>query len=668
MAKKAKKKSKKKAGKKKAVKKAAKKTRKPAKKTAKKKARKPAKKKSAKRAKKKTTKRKRSKKARRAAKAPRVKEVSFETAETMAEAQRAISISEFFAKNRHLLGFDNPRKALLTCIKEAVDNSLDACEEAGILPEVEIEIKQLSDTRFLMTVRDNGPGILKEQIPRIFGQLLYGSKFHRLRMSRGQQGIGISAAGMYGLLTTGRSMKITSRTGRQKRAHYYEVQIDTKKNQPEIIKDEQVPWDRHHGTVVAIELEGRYKKGRQSVDEYLEQTAVANPHVSLAYTGPDGERVSYDRVSRQLPHRPKEIKPHPYGVELGVLIKMLKDTSSRTLKGFLQEEFSRVSSAVAQKICDEAKLYVRARPTRIARKEADALYAAVNRVKIMNPATDCLSPIGRDQVLKGLKNVIAADFYDAVTRPPTVYRGNPFQVEVGIAFGGDALPADDLVKVLRFANRVPLLYQQSACAVYRGVASTNWKGYGLSQARGALPSGPAAVMVHVASVWVPFTSESKEAVAHYPEIIKEIKLALQEVGRHMGVFVKRRRREADERKKRDYIETYMPTIAEALKEILKLKDKQTKVVVSRLRDVLEKTRKVKIAGERIIEPKAKKTPAKPAKKATKKNPKAAGKKARKARKPVSRRKKAAAKAGKKPRKTVRKPARKPPKQKKKRKK
>jgi DNA topoisomerase-6 subunit B len=533
---------------------------------------------------------------------PKNGEPVYETAETMAAAQRDISVSEFFAKNRHLLGFDNPRKALLTCIKEAVDNSLDACEEPGILPEVDVEIKQLSDDRFRFTVRDNGPGIVKEQIPNIFGKLLYGSKFHRLRMSRGQQGIGISAAGMYGLLTTGQSMQITSRTGRRRPAHYYEIQIDTKRNLPEIIKDEEVAWERHHGTVVTIELEGKYQKGRQSVDEYLEQTAVANPHVSLSATGPDGVIVKFDRVTGQLPPQPRTIKPHPHGVELGVLIKMLRDTKSRTLKGFLGEEFSRVSSNVAGRICDEAKLFVRARPSRIARNEADALYAAIQRVKIMNPSTDCLSPIGEEQIVKGLRNVIEADFYAAVTRPPSVYRGNPFQVEVGIAYGGPKLLPEELVRVLRFANRVPLLYQQSACAIYRAILATNWKSYGMSQAKGALPTGPAAVMVHLASVWVPFTSESKEAIAHYPEIIKEIKLALQEAGRRLSTFVNRRRRELDERKKRGYIELYMPAIAEALKDILGLKEGQTKLISTRLRQVLEKTRTVKIESERILGP------------------------------------------------------------------
>ncbi len=220
-----------------------------------------------------------------------------------------ISVSEFFAKNRHLLGFDNPRKALLTTIKEAVDNSLDACEEAGILPEIWVHVEATTPGRFQVGVQDNGPGILKQQLPLIFGKLLYGSKFHRLRMSRGQQGIGISAAGMYGLLTTGKPVKIMSQVSKRKPAHYYEIQIDTKKNHPEIlngggegvdippgeqgakyIEKHCIEWiDLHHGTRVTIELEAKYQRGRGSVDEYLAQTAIANPHVTLHFIDPDDE-------------------------------------------------------------------------------------------------------------------------------------------------------------------------------------------------------------------------------------------------------------------------------------------------------------------------------------------------------------------------------------------
>ena len=512
------------------------------------------------------------------------------TAEEMASRQREISVAEFFTKNRHLLGFDNPRKALLTTIKEGVDNSLDACEEGGILPEVKVVIAPgKEEDRFIVTIEDNGPGILKKQIPRIFAKLLYGSKFHRLKMSRGQQGIGISAAGMYGQLTTGKPISITSKTSRNKPAHHYELEIDTKRNEPRIIADETVDWPVQRGTKVEIELEAKYQKGRQSVEEYLEQTAIANPHVLLQFVTPDGETKTYNRASKELPVETREIKPHPYGVELGVLIKMLHDTKARTLQSFLHSEFSRVSSSVARAICEKAKVSERSRPTRIARQEADNLFKAINQTKIMNPRTDCLSPIGEELILTGLKKQIEADFYTSVTRPPSVYRGNPFQIEAGLAYGG-SLQAEGLARVLRYANRVPLLYQQSACAMTRSVLNTAWRNYALSQSAGALPSGPLIIIVHMASVWVPFTSESKEAVAHYPEIIKEVRLALQECGRRLAVFIRRRRKAAESQRKKEYIQQYIPHIAIALREMLELSDRQETTIVKQLTDLLERSR------------------------------------------------------------------------------
>jgi DNA topoisomerase-6 subunit B len=512
------------------------------------------------------------------------------TAEEMARKQREISVAEFFTKNRHLLGFDNPRKALLTTIKEGVDNSLDACEEAGILPEIRVAITPgTEEDRFRVTIEDNGPGIVKAQIPRIFAKLLYGSKFHRLKMSRGQQGIGISAAGMYGQLTTGKPVSIVSKTSRNKPAHHYELEIDTAKNEPRILVDDTVDWPVERGTKVEIELEAKYQKGRQSVEEYLEQTVIANPHVSLVLVTPEGETREYQRATDQLPVETREIKPHPYGVELGMLIKMLHDTQARTLQSFLHSDFSRVSMRVAKQICEQAKLYERARPSRIARQEADNLFKAVNQTKLMNPPTDCLSPIGEELVLAGLKKEIEADFYTATTRPPAVYRGNPFQIEAGLAYGG-SLPADGLARVLRYANRVPLLYQQSACAITRSVLTTGWRNYALQQSAGALPSGPVVIMVHMASVWVPFTSESKEAIAHYPEIIKEIRLALQECGRKLAVFLRRRRKAAESERKKAYVQKYIPHIAIALREMLQLSESQEKTVIRQLTDLLERSR------------------------------------------------------------------------------
>ncbi len=577
----------------------------------------------------------------------------------MAASQRDISVSEFFAKNRHLLGFDNPRKALLTTVKEAVDNALDACEEAGILPEVWIHIEGTGPSRFKVGIQDNGPGILKRQIPMIFGKLLYGSKFHRLRMSRGQQGIGISAAGMYGLLTTGKPVKIISKVSPRKPAHYYEIQIDTKRNQPEIVngrgegvdipigeagrravEKHGIEWiELQHGTRVTIELEARYQRGRGSVDEYLAQTAIANPHVTVHYLDPDGQEHHYERVSTELPPEPKEIKPHPYGVEVGTLVHMIQDQRSGTLGQFLTTGFSRVSSSVARQICKAAQLSSRVRLRALGRGEIEKLYEAIGQTKIQAPATDCVVPIGEDLILKGLHQVVPGEFYAAATRPPAVYRGNPFVIEVGLAYGGsptshrvsrealvellqqsdartlrqfltttfDGLGADSAdrilrnakigsrvspgklkpadvdrlheamqnlsledgqsMNVLRYANRVPLQFQAGACAITQTVLSTNWRTYGLPQSRGQLPRGPVTVMIHMASVWVPFTSESKEAVASYPEIQKELRLALQAAGRKLGMYLRRRQRARHEGERRGLFLRYLSEVATAVSRI-----------------------------------------------------------------------------------------------------
>jgi DNA topoisomerase VI subunit B len=506
------------------------------------------------------------------------------TAESMAAQQREISVAEFFTKNRHLLGFDNPGKALLTTVKEAVDNALDAAEEAGILPEVIVEIHEINEERYRVAIQDNGPGIVHKQVPKVFGKLLYGSKFHRLRQSRGQQGIGISAAGMYGQLTTGKPVAILSRTAAGRTAHYFEITIDTRKNQAiptagEIRED----WPGvDHGTRVEIELSGTYKGGRRSVDEYLEQVAIANPHVRLEYQPPRGkERRIFERATDELPREPQQIKPHPRGVELGMLMKILKESKARTLSAALKEDFSRVTSKVAGEICAAAMVPLNTRIRDLTGPEIERVYNAIPKVKILAPPTACVVPIGEDLVRKGLEKEIRADFYTSCTRPPTVYRGNPFAVEVGLAYGGELLGKaeddDDLgpresgqygpIQLLRFANRVPLQYQQSGCAIFKAVAETNFRQYGLSQPRGGLPQGPMVLFVHIASVWVPFTSESKEAVAHYPEIIKEIKLALRECGRKLSVFLHHREHERNQEKRRSVFELYIGELVESVNKL-----------------------------------------------------------------------------------------------------
>src|SRR4051812_19224260 len=558
------------------------------------------------------------------------------TAEQMASKQREISISEFFTKNRHLLGFDSPSKALLTAVKEAVDNSLDACEEAGILPDVTVEIKEAGPDRYVMAVDDNGPGIVKAQIPKIFGKLLYGSKFHRLKQSRGQQGIGISAAAMYGQLTTGKPIVVTSKTGKGRAAHHFEIQIDTRKNAPVVAKDKEMEIAKDHGTRVEIEMEADYRNGKRWLLRYLEQTALANPHCRLEYRRPDEEPLVFPRVAETPPREAVEIKPHPHGVELGQLILKLKDTASRDVRSCLMREFSRVSPTVADQILKTARIHAGTKPKVVANdiKMAEALHRAIQATKIMAPPTNCLSPIGEELIHKGLVSFLAVTqeaaqteeqeqlelqaqsgrgkrkeeaqkrleelkqrakapqqeepkeegeeivaghkfFISSVTRPPKVYRGNPFQVEVGLAYGGP-LPADRPVELYRFANRVPLLFQRGACGVTEAGLRTDWRNYELSQPRGSLPVGPMILFVHMASVWVPFTSESKEAVAHYPEILGEIRLAAQECGRRLATFVRKRKSAEYELQRRSIFELYIDEIAGSMKKLIGADPKRVK--------------------------------------------------------------------------------------------
>jgi len=514
----------------------------------------------------------------------------------LAKKQRDVSIAEFFERNRHLLGFDNKRKALLTVVKEAVDNALDACEEARILPELIVELVEMAPERFRVIVEDNGPGIVKKQIPNIFAKLLYGSKFHSMKQARGQQGIGISAACLYAQLTTGRPIRITSRIAQNEPAHYYELHINTQNNHPEIVKEEEREWKKEHGTRIELDIEASYLKGDQSVDMYLRETAIVNPHASIAYTNPKAEQLILARATDKLPKEPTEIKPHPYGVELGILLKMVKATDKRTLQAFLTNEFSRVGPETAKEICSNSALTPDMKPDTLELPHVEKLMEGIKKTKIIAPSTDCIVPITEELLERGLKKEVSAEFYTAVTRSPEVYRGIPFVIETALAYGGDQL-GDQTVRMLRFANRVPLLYQQSACVCFRAVTQTNWKPYGLQQPSGALPVGPLTITIHLASVWPPFTSEAKEAIAHYPEIIKEMKLALQECGRRLGAYVNKKKKVGLERDRVNLFERYIPEVSDSLAD---LSGQNKQAIQEKLSAMLAKNKEFIIANTTTV--------------------------------------------------------------------
>ncbi len=685
-------------------------------------------------------------------------------AEELAENQRAISIAEFFEKNKHMLGFDSGARGLVTAVKEAVDNALDAAEEAGILPDIYVEIQEEGDY-YRLVVEDNGPGITKESLPKVFGKLLYGSRFHAREQSRGQQGIGISAAVLYSQLTSGKPAKITSRTQEADEAQYFELIVDTDENEPEISVDETTSWDRPHGTRIELEMEANMR-ARSQLHDYIKHTAVVNPHARLELREPKAH-FKFERATDQLPEETEEIRPHPHGVELGTVMKMLSATDSHSISGFLQEEFTRVGKKTADSVIDAFRdryygremswtpptvsedadvaaavesatankgaeattafaetiaeavadtdriahhellevvassaesvaeeygttfgdtvqenaveaawrtiagleveegdepdadeeprtvtdLYeladeatstrkddevVHAFATRLAGKFEDVedsrhrlthgrlreyvdraadlteeyddvafgdtarenvtdavwdvmvtvpddpplvreladdrdaasdLVDAMRATDIMAPPTRCLSPISADLIEAGLKKEFEADFYAAATRDAEVHGGDPFIVEAGIAYGGD-LEAEGSVDVLRFANRVPLVYQRGACATTDVVKSIGWRNYGLDQPGGSgLPNGSAVIMVHVASTNVPFTSESKDAVANVPEIEDEIELAIREAARELKSYLNKRRSMQKRRRKQSVLGEILPEMARKVAEV-----------------------------------------------------------------------------------------------------
>ncbi len=494
-------------------------------------------------------------------------------ANKLAKSQKEISVSEFFEKNRQILGFDSPIKSLIMGVKEAVDNALDACEEAQILPDIVVKIDRVDQKEFRVTVEDNGPGIVPSSMPNVFGRLLYGSRFHAVRQSRGQQGIGISATIMFGQITTGKAATARSKVEGAEAAKEIDIIIDTKKNAPVILRESYTPWDeKPHGTRVEYYMNGRYVTGKQSVLEYLRQTAIVNPHATVTFIDPDGKRYVFERATEQMPPPTKEIKPHPDGIELGTLMNMIKSTKEKSLVKFLQNDFNRVSERVAKEICAAAAMPETTRPSNLSLESSKQLLEGIGKVKIMAPQVDCLSPIGESLIRKGLKHVLLdlkPEFYaPPVTREPKVHSGNPFLIEVGIVYGGD-LPGDQQVQILRFANRVPLLYQQGACVVTKAIESTDWRRYGLEQRGGSgIPFGPAIILVHVASTKIPFTSEAKEAISSIPSIQEEIELALKACGRSLRTHLNKKERKGKTRAKFEIVQVIIPLIAEKTSQIV----------------------------------------------------------------------------------------------------
>ena len=508
--------------------------------------------------------------------------------------QKQIAISEFFEKNKHFLGFDSLQRAIITAVKESVDNSLDACEEVRILPDIRIEVKRLEGNRVELITQDNGPGIPRDSIEHVFGKFLLGSRFHAIRQTRGQQGIGITGVVMYSQLTTGAKTRVVSKVKDDATAVFVDLGIDTRKNKA--IKSGEIrdTWidnvtreEVNHGLRIETVMNAKYQRGKQSVYQYLRMTSIVNPHATITLTvqDKDGDIIEeghWERTTDRLPRVVKEIKPHPHGIHLGTLQRMLREAEERKMTSFLRHNFSGISMRAAREILEKAGLDESRQPRRIRAEEAQLIVNSFQKVKVLNPPTDCLSPIEDLLIKKGLSKAIDSRFASTATREPQVTQGNPFQVEVGLVFGGD-LNSDSPIEILRFANRVPLMYQQGGCLLTKALESVDWKRYGLEQPGGrGIPKGPAAVLVHLASTNVQFTSEAKEAVAANEEVLEEIRRALLEVGRGLKNHLKKSSQRKKAQEKFELINVILPEISKKSSQLLDREEPDLAPVITRI--------------------------------------------------------------------------------------
>jgi len=515
-------------------------------------------------------------------------------AEEIAKEFKEHSVAEFFKKNMQMLGLTGKIKALTTIVHEYVTNSLDACEEAKILPDIEVQIKELGPEYYEVTVKDNGPGLTQETVGKALGQLLAGTKFHRMMQMRGQQGIGAAGCTMLSQITTGKASQVLTGTGNGK-VLSLNITVDPKKNQPKISNLQEIKKD-FRGTIIKAKFKGmKYVNSEQAPLEYLRRTAIANPHARITLIEPNKKKTIFKRTLKDIPKQPTEMQPHPKGVTVDELTTLSKYTDARSVKTFLKNSFDRMGDKAIQAIQKGVSFDLNKDPKQLSWEEAEEVVNMFKKINFIAPRTDGLRPIGEDRIKKSLQSIVKPEFLSVVTRRASVYSGGfPFQVEVGIAYGGDAGKylgtVDDegrkerKMEIMRFANRAPLLFDTGGCAITKAVQTVDWKRYGVKN----FESAPITVFVNLISVHIPYTSAGKQAISDEDEIMEELRLALMDSGRRAASYIAGKRREQEKILKRELFYKYIPEIASALEEITKkskskLEKDLEKLVLDKLR-------------------------------------------------------------------------------------
>jgi DNA topoisomerase-6 subunit B len=476
------------------------------------------------------------------------------------------SIAEFFKKNRQMLGYSGKVRSLTTVVHEYVTNNLDACEDAGVLPNIEVRIKQISEDKYGVAVTDNGPGIPKNYVGKALATVLAGTKFHRYIQARGQQGIGAAGCTLFSQVTTGKQIFVKSSTGKGK-AYSCNISIDTINNKPIVSNMQDVDGDFTGLHIEAEFADVKYENSDRGVYEYLKRTALSNPHVEIKFTDPEGKESAFLRAVDAMPERPRPTKPHPLGLAVNDILELAHSTDSRKLGSFLVENLSRVTPNKIMELKEFAKgIDFEMDPRKLTWTETEELIRAFNSVKWMAPDGTQIKPIGEEQIKVALRNILDPEFMSVVQRKPAVFKGGiPFIVEAAVAFGGASGKKTDegySGAILRFANRVPLLFDNGSCAITTGVRDIQWKRYNID-----LDSQPVSVLVNVSSVHIPYSGVGKESIAQEDEIIDEIKLAVMEAARGVQRYVSGKERLHNEENRYKTIMRYTKQLAQDLSEI-----------------------------------------------------------------------------------------------------
>lgn len=505
------------------------------------------------------------------------------------------STAEYFAKNLQQVGFSSPLKAVLTTLKEAVDNSLDACEGAGILPDLEIEVKKVGigstkNTDLIkISVEDNGPGIDADDLAKVFGEYLASSKFGRGQCSRGQQGIGISAATTWAQMTNAKGVQVISKTKNMRKAVSAQVDVDIKTNTGIVRNKETFDWKKTNGTRVEFLMDGRIQmNGDGGLLTYIDGTVLVNPHLTVTHKMGDNEKTTVERVSNDSPEIPEATLPHPHTFKLGEFITHSHLYGKISLSKFLKTGFSRINDQSIKDFVKNGmpKALVEKTITSMNEDDFKKAFQAVQATELMAPSTKSVLTVGEDALSKSINRLGEVDFFSVMTRKPTICDFKPVVVEVALARFINRGAEGEPVQLLRFANRVPLQFDKSGCAITWAIESVNWKSYGLSQPKDSLPQGPYVFAVSIVSPFIKFKNASKETIDASDELVEEIRRALMQAGQKLSRHIKHEMKEADLERKLAHIEQFGPILVEKLVTISGANASRKKKAEEGLRKIL----------------------------------------------------------------------------------